>query len=390
MNPRLLLFLIVFSQFAGTSLWFVGNVLVASLEEVLVLPEGAVGHLVSAVQFGFICGTFLFALLTIPDRFAPSRVFFSCALAGALCNLGIYWASDFNSLLVLRFGTGFFLAGIYPVGMKIAADWHEKGLGKALGYLVGALVLGTAFPHLLRSFLLTLPWQYILFSTSLFAAFGGLLILLFVPEGPYRKAGKQFNFRAFFSVFRERNFRAAAFGYFGHMWELYAFWAFVPILLGHWQAQQPAATVNVSLWSFVIIGIGGAACVLGGYWSQRIGSYRVAMVGLVVSGACCVLSPLIFDWPFPVFVVVLLVWGAAVIVDSPQFSTLVSQSAARNTVGTALTIVNCIGFAITIVSIQLLTALDGVLNGKYWYLCLALGPLLGILALRNFRHTSPP
>ncbi|MEM7040856.1 MAG: MFS transporter, partial [Bacteroidota bacterium] len=229
--PRHILPVIVIAQFFCTSLWFAGNGVMYELMLNFELGEGAVGALTSSVQFGFIIGTLLFAVFSIPDRFSPSRVFLVCALLGALFNLGVIWeGNSLASILAFRFLTGFFLAGIYPVGMKIAADYYDKGLGKSLGLLVGALVVGTAFPHLLKEMKGELPWQFVLVATSSLAVLGGALMMLLVPDGPHRKPSQKIDFSAIRQVFRERQFRAAAFGYFGHMWELYTFWAFLPLV----------------------------------------------------------------------------------------------------------------------------------------------------------------
>ncbi|MDX1667408.1 MAG: MFS transporter, partial [Saprospiraceae bacterium] len=224
--------LIVFSQFAGTSLWFAGNAVMPDLQAVLDLPDTALGNITSAVQIGFICGTLVFAFLMLADRFSPSLVFLISALLGAVSNVCIlFFTPGFVELLAFRFLTGFFLAGIYPVGMKIAADWYESGLGKALGYLVGALVLGTAFPHLLKFLARDYPYQPVLIATSVLAALGGLSLYLGVGDGPYGRRSLKFDPGAVTRIFSLPDFRAAAFGYFGHMWELYAFWAYVPVLL---------------------------------------------------------------------------------------------------------------------------------------------------------------
>jgi len=374
---------IVFAQFCCTSLWFAGNAVLADLVANFGLPVTSLEHLTSAVQFGFITGTLTFAIFTITDRFSPSRVFLVCALLGALANGLVVWPGNtLASLLFLRFLTGFFLAGIYPVGMKIAADYFDKGLGKSLGYLVGALVLGTAFPHLLKGLGEQLPWRNVLLVTSGLAVFGGLLIGLSVPDGPHRRAGQGVRAGAFLTVFRKARFRAAAFGYFGHMWELYAFWAFVPVMLLAYGASHPEVALNVPLLSFAIIGVGGVACVIGGYLSQRYGPRRVAFTALSLSGACCLLVPLVLLYaPVGLLLVFLLFWGMVVVMDSPLFSTLVAQNALAEVKGTALTIVNCIGFAITIVSIQLLGGLQQGGAGTWMYLLLGIGPCLGLIAL---------
>jgi MFS family permease len=346
------------------------------------LNGNAVGHLTSAVQFGFIIGTLVFAVLMIADRFSPSKVFFVCALIGAFFNAVTIWEGNgFVSLISLRFLTGFFLAGIYPVGMKIAADYFEKGLGKSLSFLVGALVLGTAFPHLLKGLIDTSVWKLVLLITSAIAIIGGVFLLVLVPNGPYRFSAKGLDLSAFFKVFNNQNFRAAAFGYFGHMWELYTFWTFVPILLKIYSEGHQHTDFNIPLLSFFIIGIGGLGCVLGGYIAQHFGTKRTAFTALLLSCICCLISPLMFTINSEiVFIGFLIFWGLVVIADSPLFSTLVAQNAKPELKGTALTIVNCIGFSITIISILLLTWMSEVTNSNYIYMTLAIGPLLGLLA----------
>lgn len=380
---KIILPVIVISQFCCTSLWFAGNGVMIDLITNFNLNDNALGHLTSAVQFGFITGTLLFAVLTIVDRFSPSKVFLISALLGALFNVGVIWeGNSFASLLSLRFLTGFFLAGIYPVGMKIATDYYEKGLGKSLGFLVGALVLGTAFPHLLKGIAHTFPWQSVLLTTSLFAVLGGLMMVALVPNGPYRRPGTAIDLSAFFRVFGNRNFRAAAFGYFGHMWELYAFWAFVPVMLRTYGDLHPQTTFNVPVWSFLIIGIGGLACIVGGYVAQKGGTRKTAFKALLLSCVCCLISPLLFAVDFEsLFIGFLLFWGMTVIADSPLFSTLVAQNAAPEIKGTALTIVNSIGFSITIISIQTINGIRELTDSNSIYLLLSVGPILGLIAL---------
>ncbi len=356
------------------------------------LAPAALGHLTSAVQFGFIGGTFVFALLTVSDRFSPSRVFFISALSGAFFNLGITWQGNtLGSLLFFRFLVGFSLAGIYPVGMKIIADYYQKGLGKSLSFLVGAVVLGTAFPHLLKDFAGNndLPWRFVLILTSLLALMGGIIVLLFVPDGPFRKQSSGLDLRAIVTIFKNRNFRAAAFGYFGHMWELYAFWAFLPIMLASYKQIHPGANLNISIMSFAVISSGGLACAIGGHLSQKIGVKKTASLALLLSGLCCVLSPLVFYINSTIIVTAFLVfWGWVVVADSPLFSTLVADSALAETKGTALTIVNSIGFAITIISIQLVNFSQALVDARFVYMILALGPIMGLLAL--FKNSSVP
>jgi MFS family permease len=382
MHPRLHRFLlpvIVFSQFAGTSLWFAGNAIINDIQPA---SSGGFANLTSIVQFGFIAGTLVFSVLIIADRFPASRVFFFSSVVAATANLLLVWlAKDVSWLMTLRFVTGFFLAGIYPVGMKIAAEHFSGKLGNALGFLVGALVFGTAFPHILRSQLKDLNWQNILLFTSVLAFTGGVLILAFVPS-PRSKTVSAFRFNTAFTVFGSSNFGSAAFGYFGHMWELYTFWAFVPLILATYN-QFHHVNINIAAWSFIIIAVGGLGCVLGGILSQKVGSKKVAFYSLLVSGSCCLISPLAFSLSPGLFLLFSLIWGFSVVADSPQFSTLVAQSAPTENKGTALTIVTSIGFAITIVSIQLLKAVYDSWSQNSLVLLLP-GPIIGLLFLKNY------
>ncbi len=382
MNNNRILFIIIISQFFCTSLWFVGNSVIDDLILTFNLSESSLSYLTSSVQFGFISGTLFFALFSIADRFSSSKVFFTCAAFGAFINLGIVLNSNtFISLIILRFLTGFTLAGIYPVGMKIAADYYKEGLGKSLGFLVGALVLGTAFPHLIKTVINDYSWKYVILLTSAIALIGGLLMYLLVPNGPFCKINKTPNFNEIGNIFKNQKFKTAAFGYFGHMWELYAFWTFVPILLINYQKLHPEINFNIPLLSFFIIAIGSIACIFSGYLSEKIGLKKTATLFLIISGLCCLISPFFFFSSHLYFIGFLIFWGFVVIADSPLFSTLVAQSTEPKTKGTALTIVNCIGFSITIISIQIINYFTLLSDSTYIYMLLSIGPILGVLSL---------
>jgi len=376
---------IVIAQFACTSLWFAGNAVMSDIIREFHLKSSALAYLTSSVQFGFILGTIIFAVFTITDRYAPAKVFLVCAIIGGIANAGIFLGIEkLYQLILLRFFTGFFLAGIYPVGMKIAADYHQKGLGKALGYLVGALVLGTAFPHLIKVLTHSLSWKYVLIFTSCLSILGGLLIGFLVPNGPFRQQNTKMELMAVFKLFKDKKFRAASFGYFGHMWELYTFWAFIPMMLTTYLHLHSNQTLNISLLSFLIIAIGSLSCIFGGYISLKIGSLKTAFYALFISGLCCLFSPFIFySSPF-LFLGFLFLWGMAVVADSPQFSTIIAQSAPEKLKGSALTIVNSLGFSTTIVSIQLVSWLSENYNSTYIYLALAIGPLFGLLTIKKW------
>ncbi len=357
----------------------------SNLVETFNLQEDTLGYLTSAVQLGFIIGTLVFALFSIADRFSPSKVFFLSAILAAFFNLSfIFESQTLFSLITLRFLTGFFLAGIYPVGMKIATDYYQKGLGKSLSYLVGALVLGTALPHLLKDILILFSWKSVLIATSSLAFFGGLLMVIFVKNGPYRKASTSLDLSICFKVFKNIKFRQAAFGYFGHMWELYTFWTFIPILLIKYQKLHSEIVVNIPILSFSIIAIGSLSCVLGGYISQKFSIKKTAFGFLLLSCFCCLASPFIFQLGNKnLFIIFLLFWGMVVIADSPLFSTMVAQNAPSEDKGTALTIVNCLGFSITIISIQIISSLLNFTNSNLIFLILAIGPIFGLISLRK-------
>jgi MFS family permease len=380
---RRILPIITISQFLCTSLWFAGNSIIADIAKDLSLEPQFLAHLTSAIQFGFISGTLVFAIFTVSDRFSPSLVFFCSSILAGLFNLGISIDGIHSTeILIFRFLTGFFLAGIYPVGMKIASDYYKAGLGKSLGFLVGALVLGTAFPHLLKNLITGFLWKYVVYSTTALSLLGGLCILLLIPDGPYRKSSQQFNFTAFLKGFQQQNFRSASFGYFGHMWELYTFWAFVPVILAAYRNRYPETNLNISLLSFLIIASGGLACVFSGLVSSYFGTKKTAVIALTISCLCCLLSPLFLFSPSVIlFLTFLFIWGLAVIADSPLFSTLVAHNAPEESRGTSLTIVNCIGFSITIVSIQFINSLSDKMDSQYLYMLLAIGPLFGLFAL---------
>jgi MFS family permease len=383
LSSRSALILIVIAQFLGTSLWFAGNAAASEWEGILG-REGIVPMLTSVVQFGFIIGTFLYALWSIPDRFSPSEVFFFSAIFASLSNLAILiFPLSYGSLLAFRFLVGFFLAGIYPVGMKIAADYFEKGLGSALGFLVGALVLGTAFPFLLKALELSFSWKLILFTTSGLALLGGSLIGFFVPNGPYRKLNPKLDLGLLPKLAKNNSLKGAAGGYFGHMWELYTFWAFLPVLIAY--LNHDVSIQDQSFWTFLVIGVGGFSCALGGIIALKKGSEKVALVSLVGSGFCGVILLVFPGIPQGLVLPFLLIWGIAVTADSPQFSTLVAQSVAPEHRGTALILVNSLGFALTIISIQIAKVLSEFVGPQIYLGALCLGPMAGVILFKRFR-----
>jgi DHA1 family inner membrane transport protein len=393
--PRRILPLIVVSQFAGTSLWFAVNAVMPDLQRAWGLAPGALATISSAVQLGFVAGTLVFALLLLADRFAPTRVFLACSLLGALANAAIVLLDgQFQLLVALRFCVGFLLAGIYPVGMKIAASWYRQGLGAALGVLIGALVLGTALPHGLRALagdaafaVLAVgglqPWQSVVLAVSLLAALGGLATAIGVPENPVATRGARITPKALGLIWSDRKLRASVFGYFGHMWEIYTLYVLVPMIVATRLAGR-----SVSAGAFWVMAAGALGCIAGGLLVRRFGSARIAEAQLAASCACCLASPLLLDAPLVLFMAWLVVWGMTVVGDSPQFSALTAANAPPALVGSVLTFTNCLGFAISVVSIELF-----VRAAQVWPLAvvlpwLAVGPVLGLWMLRPLARAA--
>ena len=373
--------LIVVAQLLGTSLWFSANAAYDDLARDWSIAGGDLGTLTIAVQLGFIAGTLGFALSGLADRFAASRVFAASALAGAAANAAFAFASDgLAAASVWRFATGLALAGIYPLGMKLVVSWAPERAGEALAWLVGMLALGTGLPHAIRAAGASWPWQQVAAVSSLLALVAGAAILA-LGDGPHLPRGKAgMRWRETLGVARIPAFRASALGYFGHMWELYAMWTVTPLLvalaLEHAAVADPAAR---SWWAFAVIAAGGAGCVLGGYASRVQGSARVAAAALFASACLGALFPFVVGLPV-LAMAVLIAWGMAVVADSPQFSALSAQAAPRHLVGSALAIQNSIGFAITLVSIDLAAHWIASLGAQSAWL-LVPGPLLGLVAL---------
>lgn len=380
MQHRHAVAVIVVAELFGTTLWFSSNSAAAELQAALQLSAAGIGWLTNAVQAGFIAGTLLAALTGLADRFSASRIFAISCLCGAAANaLFVLAHQDYAAALALRFMVGLSLAGIYPLGMKLVIGWTPGHTGHTLALLVGMLTFGTALPHGIRGLGGALPWQTAVLVASGLAVLAGLMVAR-LGDGPHlrKSAPGRLKAGAALAAFRIADFRAAAFGYFGHMWELYAFWTLVPFFVA--MLLPAPAPADVSAWSFTIIGMGGVGCILGGLLSLRIGSARVAGLALAASGAMCLLYPVAGDWPWQLRLGLLVFWGVAVVADSPQFSSLSGRACPPDSIGSALAFQNAIGFSITTVAIALGTGLLPQWQASVSLLLLP-GPVLGLLGL---------
>ena len=397
--------LISIAQLFGTSLWFSANAATDGLMRDWGATAAGIGWLTNAVQGGFILGTLGLSLTGLADRFRASTLFVASAVLGALANAAFAWLADgIGTGIALRLIVGLALAGVYPIGMKLVVAWAPQRTGPALAVLVSMLVLGTALPHLMRWTGGGLPWQWIVTASSALALIGAALVGR-LGDGPHlprqlRAGGQRAGQRAAqdaappaaqasaLSAFRLPRFRAAALGYFGHMWEVYALWTIVPLLaVGTGIAGEYPWLGPYGL-SFAVIGMGAVGCLIGGRLSARLGSERVALAALTISGLCALgFAAFWAVLPAPVLLVLLLVWGASVAPDSPQFSALSADASPREIVGGALAIQNAVGFAISMVSIGWATALYGRIGADVTWL-LVPGPALGIAAYLLTRRAA--
>jgi MFS family permease len=378
--------LLGFAELLGMSLWFSASAVTPQLRSIWGLTVAEAGWLTTVVQLGFVCGTATAAVLNLADVIPAGRLFSSCALLGGAVNAAILGAPGYPSALVLRFLTGFFLAGVYPPAMKMTATWFRSQRGLAIGVIVGALTVGKAIPYLVRA-MPHVGIRPVVLTASVGAVLAALIVAAGYREGPYPFASRPFSWRHVRDVVRVREWRLATASYLGHMFELYAFWTWIPSFLAASVAANAGGRFRaprlISLLAFATIAIGGLGSVWGGMFADKRGRERLVSISLFMSGACCLLSGILFGRPIWMLGALAMTWGFFVIADSAQFSTLVTESVPPHTVGTALTVQTSLGFLLTMLPMQLVPLIAQRAGWRWGFAILALGPVAGIAAIRR-------
>ena len=385
-----MLTVVCLAQFLGMTLWFSATAVTPLLIDHFNIAPAHAAWLTMAVQAGFVAGTLLSAVSNIADILHARVLMFIGSIVGACANASVLIAPGGTAVIVLRFVTGMSLALVYPPAMKIAAGWFRDSRGFALGLLLGALTLGKAFPHLLTALFGT-EWREPMLLASALAIIGGTLVVLIVRDGPYVAATAPFDPQAITRVLASRGARLATLGYLGHMWELYAMWTWIAVFATASFAASGVASANRagSIAAFVAIGSGAIGCALAGYVADRIGRARVAMWAMIVSAACSAMTVVVYGRAPIVLYALIVLWGFSVVADSAQFSALVSEHAPRDHIGTALTLQTCVGFLLTMVTIELLPRVADATSWRWASLLLVPGPLLGALAMVRLTARQP-
>ena len=384
-SQRRALVVVAVSQLLALGVWFSASAVAPQLQDAWQLGQGGPAALTLAVQIGFVAGALVSATLNLADLFPARALFAISAVAAAVANVGLLAVAPGSSRLayLLRFATGFFLAGVYPTGLKVMAGWFRERRGMAMGLMVRALTVGSASPHLVRGF--GLEWRGVVVTASLLAIAAAALMVR-VGDGPHETGAPRFRWRQMADAMSARGTRLATFGYLGHMWELYAMWTWAGAYMTASAAAAGGAYPSIPVLTFLVIASGGVGAWLAGRMADERGRAVVAGGAMAISGACALLSAVVFGTPAWVVVPVMLVWGATVVADSAQFSAMVTETASPQTRGTALTVQTALGFLLTMITIWGVPRLAEVISWRWAFVGLAAGPVLGVLAMVRFRR----
>ncbi len=376
------LVLLSVAELLGMAVWFSASAVVPALTDIWSLSDGDKAWLTMSVQIGFVIGSLVSAIFNLADRW-PSRWLFasSSLMAGVTTALIAVVANSLGVALILRFFTGVFLAGVYPVGMKIMATWTKRDRGMGIGLLVGALVLGSASPHLINALGGVNDWRPVMYLAAASAGFGAVIGILFITEGPYQSPAPRFRWRQVGRILAEKDIALANLGYLGHMWELYAMWAWIPLFILISFEERGINPTWASLAAFAIIAVGGIGSFIAGPLADRFGRTLVTSVSLIISGTSALLIGFLFEGNPIALVTLALIWGFAVVADSAQFSAAVSELSPPKYVGTALTLQTSLGFLLTLFSIRLIPPLVDLIGWRFAFSSLAFGPLIGVWAM---------
>jgi len=380
-----ILLLLSLAELLGLSLWFSGSAVVPALTKEWALTDSQVSWISIAVQLGFVAGTLISAVLNLSDIISARHLVAISGVAGAITNasFGLYATKPLPAI-ALRFLTGVCLAGVYPPGMKVMATWFRQRRGMALGVLVGALTLGKATPYLVNA-LGSSNWRTNVLFVSALSVLGSIIVLLFVNDGPYALPRATFDLKQVTRVFANHGVRLASFGYFGHMWELYGMWIWIPVMMRASVALAGGNPRSAEIGSFLVIGFGALGCVAAGLWADRVGRTVVTSWAMAISGSCCLLVGFLYGGnPYLLFIVAA-IWGASVVADSAQFSSCITELGDQQYIGTALTLQMCLGFLLTTISIELIPKVQSHVGWRYAFMILAPGPLFGIISMLRLR-----
>ena len=383
------LILLAIAELLGMSVWFSASAVVPALAREWALGDTGRAWLTMSVQIGFVAGALGSALLNLADRIPSPRLFTASALLAASATAAIPFVAQGLALaLPFRFLTGVFLAGVYPVGMKIAATWTREDRGLAIGLLVGALTVGSASPHLVNALGGVSAWRPVLWIAAGMAAVGALIAAFFLSEGPFRMASPPFDWRYAGRIATDRPLLLANLGYLGHMWELYAMWTWLPAFLVASFARRGVDAHWAAAAAFVAIAAGGIGSFAAGRIADQLGRTRLCIGAMAISGACAVGAGFLFGGPPWAVTLLGVVWGVSVIADSAQFSASISELCEPQYTGTALTLQTSVGFLLTLVTIRLIPPLERLVGWEWAFASLAIGPGLGIWAMDALRRSA--